>query len=275
MRDAAHIEDGFGNLRFSALARVPAYTPFFPGARCGEDGPAFALATESADLAVVACSGADSLQTAHDALIAALEEHGDRMVAVAEPFSVEHNLPFKGIDFSLAPFPEDACSIGGALESLSGQPLGASGSLAAAAVLTDALDRACYPHAGFCGMMMPVLEDSVMGRRSAEGRLQLGELLQWSAVCGTGLDTVPLPGDVSQTALERILWDVAALSARSAKPLTARLMPLPGLVAGDPVHFDFAFFSDGGVLPVPDDDGAGPMARSGSLSLSVRQPRKV
>ena len=87
--------------------------------------------------------------------------------------------------------------------------------------------------------MLPVLEDPILAQRSAEGLLNIGELLQWSAVCGTGLDTVPVPGDVSEAALARLLFDVAALSVRLHKPLTARLMPLPGKVAGDPVHFDF------------------------------------
>jgi len=97
--------------------------------------------------------------------------------------------------------------------------------------------------------------------------LNIGELLQWSAVCGTGLDTVPLPGDVSEGTLARLLFDVAALSVRLHKPLTARLMPLPGKVAGDPVHFDFAYFADGGVLSVDGAAGEGRMEHTAALHL--------
>ncbi|MGC9346812.1 MAG: DUF711 family protein, partial [Anaerolineae bacterium] len=202
-----------------------------------------------------------------------IEAHGKKITRIATQLSEDELVPgsgfrFHGIDFSLAPYPEPAISIGAALESLTGLPLGAAGTLVAAATLTDAIQQAEFPHAGFCGLMMPVLEDNVLAQRAAEGRLHIGELLQWSAVCGTGLDTVPLPGDVSKSALKRLLFDVAALSIRLGKPLTARLMPLPGKSAGDSVHFDFPYFADSGVLPLDQGDEVGPLERTGKLTLS-------
>ncbi len=44
--------NGFANLRFAALANVNAGSPFFPAAYHNADQPAFAIATEAADLAV-------------------------------------------------------------------------------------------------------------------------------------------------------------------------------------------------------------------------------
>jgi hypothetical protein len=252
---AAEVEDGFGNLRFAALANVSPYTPFFPAAYADEGGPAFAIATEAADLAIEACAAQHSA-LAHKRLKVMLESCASRIVAVATEItqvqaSVKGSaMTFRGIDFSLAPFPTPEISIGAALENLTGQPLGSAGTLAAAAILTDAIDRAAFPHVGFCGLMLPVLEDGVLAQRAAEGRLRVSDLLHWSAVCGTGLDTVPLPGDVDRSALGGLLFDVAALSSRLRKPLTARLMPLPGKSAGDPVRFDFAYFAPGGVLPL-------------------------
>ena len=72
--------------------------------------------------------------------------------------------------------------------------------------------------------MLPVLEDSVLALRAAEGQLTVSDLLSYSAVCGVGLDTVPLPGDTSEDTLTGILLDVAALATRLNKPLTARLI---------------------------------------------------
>jgi hypothetical protein len=66
----------------------------------------------------------------------------------------------------------------------------------------------------------------------------MDQLLAYSSVCGTGLDTIPLPGDVTVQQLERIIGDVATLSVKFTKPLTARLMPVPGLKAGDQTTFD-------------------------------------
>jgi uncharacterized protein (UPF0210 family) len=58
------------------------------------------------------------------------------------------------------------------------------------------------------------------------------QLLAWSAVCGTGLDAVPLAGDVPAEDMARLFLDVAALAVRLGKPLSARLMPVPGRGVG-------------------------------------------
>ena len=50
--------NGFANLQFAALANVEAGAPFFPAAYHNSDEPAFAIATESADLAVQAFENA-------------------------------------------------------------------------------------------------------------------------------------------------------------------------------------------------------------------------
>ena len=65
---------------------------------------------------------------------------------------------------------------------------------AAAAVLTDAIDRARFRRAGFSGLMLPVMEDATLAKRAADGSLTVKDLLMYSAVCGTGLDTIPLAG---------------------------------------------------------------------------------
>lgn len=262
--------DGFANLRFAALANVGPGTPFFPAAYYDGGPPAFAIATEAADLALEACVGVRDAEVVRWRLGAAIEKQARRLAQRAEGLAREYDMRFGGIDFSLAPFPSPETSIGAALESLSGGPLGGAGTLAAAAVLTDAIEQAQFPRCGFCGLMLPLLEDTVLAARAAEGRLRVGELLQWSAVCGTGLDTVPLPGDVSEEALTALLLDVAALAVRSGKPLSARLMPLPGKIAGDPVNFDFSYFTDSRVLPLDGEERPSLLTRTAELRLTSR-----
>ncbi len=104
--------------------------------------------------------------------------------------------------------------------------------------------------AGFSGLMLPVLEDATLARRASDGSLSVTDLLLYSAVCGAGLDTVPLPGDTSVEQISALLLDLACLSLRLDKPLTARLMPIPGKQAGDPTAFDFAFFANSKVMPL-------------------------
>ncbi|MCZ7575198.1 MAG: DUF711 family protein [Ardenticatenaceae bacterium] len=260
--------NGLGNLRFAILANVPPGSPFFPAAYTDPawSRPALALALESADLAVEAYSGAASLQVATAELRARLEAAAATLVAAVAPVAETHSADFLGLDFSLAPFPAPAASAAGALEALGALPFGAAGTLLAAAVTTQAVQSANYPRCGFSGLMLPVLEDSTLAARSASGSYDLHSLLLFSAVCGTGLDTIPLPGTVSRAALAAILLDVAALALRLAKPLTARLMPIPGKQAGDVTTFDFPYFANSTVLGVLAPPGGGP-ARRGQVPI--------
>jgi hypothetical protein len=251
VREVAHTTDqGFGNLRLAVLSNVGPHAPFFPAAYHDGGAPAVAIATESADLAFQAFSaaGANSLDEGRSRLIEAVEAAAARIDGLMAPLSERHGFRFAGIDFSLAPFPEEARSIGAAMERMGVDRFGAPGTLFAVGTLTDCLRRARYPRCGFNGVMLPVLEDATLAARSREGMFTVEDLLLYSAVCGTGLDTVPLPGDASEAELAGILLDMAALAQRLDKPLTARLMPVPGAKAGDITQYDFGYFANGRVL---------------------------
>jgi uncharacterized protein (UPF0210 family) len=240
-------EDGLGNSRFAALANVEPGVPFLPAAYHEGGSPLFSVATESADLAVEAFAGASSLAAARERLVNSIDESAKRIHSAARKIGGARGVRFVGIDFSLAPFPKDEVSIGNAIESL-GVTVGAHGTLAAAAFITDSIHRAKFQAVGFSGLFMPVLEDNVLASRGAEGILTVNDLLLYSAVCGTGLDMIPLAGDISVEEISPILLDVAALALRLGKPLTARLMPIPNKKAGDEIKFNFPFFTNGRVL---------------------------
>ena len=117
---------------------------------------------------------------------------------------------------------------------------------------------------------MPVLEDAILAERAAQGTLSVKDLLMYSAVCGTGLDTVPLPGDASPQQIQAVLLDLAALSQRLDKPLTARLMPIPGKAAGDPTGFDFAFFANSRVMALEASPLSGHLAGEETFVVKPR-----
>ena len=73
----------------------------------------------------------------------------------------------------------------------------------------------------------------------------------YSAVCGLGLDTVPVPGDVAEEKVAALYADVAMLAWRLNKPLSARLFPVVGLEAGDRTHFESPYLCNGRVFAVP------------------------
>jgi hypothetical protein len=104
---------------------------------------------------------------------------------------------------------------------------------------------------GFSGVMMPVLEDTRLSQLWGQGALSMDQLLAYSSVCGTGLDTIPLPGDITPQQLERIIGDVATLSVKLSKPLTARLMPVPGAKPGDQTSFDDPNLVNTVIQPLP------------------------
>jgi uncharacterized protein len=274
IRQAAGLSaDGFANLRFAALANVPAGAPFFPAAYHDDDSPAFSLAIEAADLAVEAFKIAASLDEAQHRLVESIEQHARALTSVAQELALQYKLSFNGIDFTLAPFPDEAISLGSAIEYLGVPAVGLHGSLAAAAILTDSLDRANYLKVGFNGLMMPVLEDATLAARAEDGTLSVKDLLLYSTVCGTGLDTVPLPGDTPLGSLEAVLLDLAALSLRLDKPLTARLMPIPGKQAGDPTGFDFSYFANSKVLAFQAKPLWGVLAGDETFTLQRRRSR--
>ncbi len=240
--------DGLGNLRFAALANCPPFSPFLPAAYHDGGPDAFALAIEAADIAVTAFSGGSHAREAAQHLTRAIEATAAQLVPLGERLAQQYGLRFMGLDFSLAPYPEDARSLGKAFEAL-GPSFGGNGLIAAASLIMNSIEAARFPSTGFSGLMLPVLEDRILGLRTTQQRLTISELLALSAVCGTGLDCIPLAGNVPEDALYALLLDVAALSLRLDKPLTARLMPLPDKKAGDAVHFDFEYFTDSRVMP--------------------------
>lgn len=264
--------NGFANLRFAALANVKPGAPFFPAAYHAGNGPAFAVATESADLAVEAFSHAKTVDEGRKMLAASITQHGQTLGQVAAGLSPSP--AFSGIDFSLAPFPVEAQSLGAAFERLGVTRLGLHGSLAAAAILTEAIDRADFRRTGFSGLMMPILEDAVLAQRAADMSLTVKDVLLYSAVCGTGLDTVPLPGDTTADQLAPLLLDLCALAVRLDKPLTARLMPVPNKKAGDPTSFDFGFFAQGRIMALQAASLQGPLSGNETFALGPRTTQR-
>jgi uncharacterized protein (UPF0210 family) len=245
---------GFGNMRFAASACVAPGSPFFPAAYHGGDTPWIAVGPEAAALAVEAIDDRETrrqrdkeqrneqldlfalsplLPISLSGLTTLIEQHDARIATALRDLDIS----FAGCDWSLAPRPDPACSVGAAIEALSGVPFGAWGTLAAVRGLTGAIRAARVTQAGFSGVMLPVLEDPIVARRNAEGRFTLRDLLAFSAVCGTGLDTIPLPGDSTPDQIAGVLEELAALAGALRKPLTARLLPLPGLQAGDMTAF--------------------------------------
>ncbi len=245
-RLAYETAEGFGNFRFAVLACVGPGSPFFPSAY--HAGPAsLSLGLQGAGVVAGALrayknSAPLDLNRIAELVRATLIEQASPVVTLGQTLAREYGLAFGGIDLSPAPMGDD--SIVTALELCGYGPIGSPGTVAVAAALTSALKNTGLPTCGYCGLMLPVLEDAILGRRWEEGLVNTHQLLLYSAVCGTGLDTVPLPGDMEAEVIAHLLLDVATLALRLHKPLSARLFPVPGKQAGERTEFSSPYLTN-------------------------------
>ena len=233
-----HSPNGTNNFDFAAVAMVPPNVPFFPASNHDGAGHEFSVGWEAGAFVEDVLAGANrDMKEAKELLSRAFDKQSRTVDAIATQVEKDSGWKFMGLDPTPAPITDS--SIGAAIETLIGANFGSSGTLSAAAVITEAERSISVRRIGYSGLMLPVLEDPVLAERWSEGTFDLDSLLAYSAVCGTGLDAIPLPGEISQQQLERIIGDMASLAFKWHKPLTARLIPAPGKKAGDQTDFNF------------------------------------
>ncbi len=233
----AHSPHSYGNFNFSVTAMLAPYAPFYPGSYHTDAGHQFAVGLESAnvvDQVFASTGGNPKLATAQ--LRDALAEHDGAVERIVVEVAKQTGWTYMGLDPTPAPLKD--VSIGAAIEKFIGGKFGSSGTMTASAVITEAVRGVPVKHVGYSGLMLPILEDSRLAERWAEGTYDVDSLLAYSAVCGTGLDTIPLPGDTSEQELSRMMGDVATLAFKWKKPLSARLQPVAGKKAGDRTEFN-------------------------------------
>lgn len=231
-----HSPQSQGNFNFTASAMLKPYGPFYPGAWHDGAGKQFSIGLEGANVVkeVFARTHGDFAGSVAE-LTRQLTVHAKVAESIGNHVAASSGWTFMGVDPTPAPLGD--VSIGGAIETYTGGKFGTSGSMTAALIITTAVKAVPVKQIGYSGLMIPVLEDKVIAQRWAEGTLTTDSLLAYSAVCGTGLDTVPYTGDIGQEQLEKIMGDVASLAWKWHKPLSARLQPVQGKRAGDRTEF--------------------------------------
>lgn len=239
---------GDGNFNFGAIAMMNPYGPYYPGSYHLGKGHAFALAMEGANVVADVFARYHDPREAEEHLSEAFTKYTKEAEAVAMQIAASTGWTYEGIDATPAPLKD--ISIGGAIESFIGGPFGSSGTLTASGIITRAVQSTPVKRTGYSGLMIPVMEDNLLARRWAEGTYNLDSILAYSAVCAGGADTVPLPGDVSEAQIARILGDVAWLAYKWNKPLAARLLPAPGKQAGQQTEFSGAALTNTKVQPL-------------------------
>jgi len=245
-----HSPHSQGTFNFAATAMLAPGAPFFPGSYHTGAGRQFSIGLEGAgivDQAFGASGG--SPQRALELLTAALTEHARVVERVGQAVAGQSGWTYLGFDPTPAPLKD--VSIGAAIEKFTGGKFGTTGTLLAASIITQAVKAVPVKQVGYSGLMLPVMEDARLAQRWSERSYNLDSLLAYSAVCGTGFDTIPLPGDVTEKQLAGMIADMAALAVKWHKPLTARLQPVIGKKAGEMSDFDDPFLVNAVLQPLP------------------------
>ena len=232
-----HSPHGQGNFNFTASAMLQPYGPFFPGSYHTGAGKQFSIGFEGANVVLdIFTKDKGNPNAAITDLTAALSKHAAVAEAIGKNVAAETGWTYAGVDPTPAPLGD--VSIGAAIEAFTGAKFGSSGTMTASRIITTAVKGVRQKQVGYSGLMVPVMEDKLLSQRWAESTYTIDSVLAYSSVCGTGLDTIPLPGDVSLEQMERIFSDVASLATKWNKPLGARLLPVQNKKPGERTEFD-------------------------------------
>ena len=250
---APHVEGGLGNFRFCVAAAAKDQIPFFPAAKAPRSkNPSFAIGLENGPLALHLLQECGSLE-----LIDTVFREGMRgalapIQSICERVAQTLPILYAGIDSSLNPSLATDGSVAHAMESLSEvQRFGAPGTLAVAAATTECLQSLPgIQLVGYCGLMLPLCEDQRLAELATSGSLRIHDLLSICQVCGVGIDTVPISGNVDDLGLASLLLDVAGIAYRWGKSLSCRVFPVPGKEPGDMTSFDSPYLVNCKILPL-------------------------
>jgi len=239
-----------GNFNFTATAMLKPYGPFYPGAYFTGEDKRFSIGYQGANVVQEVFARTHGN---YDAAVAELTQqltvHARVADAIGGKVSAASGWTFMGVDPTPAPLGD--VSIGAAIETYTGAKFGASGTMTASLIITTAVKAVPVRQIGYAGLMVPVMEDKLLAKRWAEGSYNTDSLLAYSAVCGTGLDTVPIRGDISEEQLAHIYGDVASLAWKWHKPLSARLQPVHGKKAGDQTEYKDEYLFNTTINPSP------------------------
>ncbi|WPT13361.1 UPF0210 protein [Picochlorum sp. SENEW3] len=255
--------------RFGVSVNCKPTIPYFPASYSGPDGTSFALGLENSALLHQAYSTAhERSHSSSTCPLTLLQEEVESVFFTAcQPiekicmsWADEHGWEYKGIDASIAP---DLRGPEHNLEECLKFPFGnqrpwGPGTPATIDAITKALKSLNVLTTGYCGVMLPVLENESLAHAASRGDLDIQKLLLYAGLCGIGLDTVPVPGvsddgssALSQQIQEQIagyVLDIRAISNRQTKPLSVRLLPVIGAKPSDQTTFTSPYLINGSVM---------------------------
>lgn len=250
--------NGYDNFRVGVGANIVPNTPFFPFS-IHENKRGFSLAVELLEplMAELDENNTLSLNKLEERLILLVTDICLYVDAIAKQAAhyLGDTYEYKGIDISIAPFPDKTKSVAKLIEMISRVRFGSMGTLTATAFLTNIIKKSLAVSrvhtSGFNGVMFSHLEDAYLAnviRQTPDICLEM--FMLYAAVCGCGIDMVPIPGNTLQDELVRLYTDVATLSNRYNKPLGVRVLPIPTKRINEITEFNHDFLVNSRILSI-------------------------
>jgi len=248
-------QGGFGCAKLVVFANIPEDNPFMAGAYMGAGEPEATVNIGVSGPGVVCSALKRRIALGGPLTLGDLAEEikitSFRVTRVGEligrEVAAELGVAFGIVDLSLAPTPQVGDSVGEILQALGIAKIGAPGSTAAVAMLTDAVKKggafASSSVGGLSGAFIPVSEDAGLSEAVAQGSLVLEKLEAMTSVCSVGLDMIAIPGDTPAETIAGIIADEMAIGVINDKTTGVRLIPVPGAKPGDRVEFGGLFGS--------------------------------
>lgn len=220
---------GKDNFRAGLSFNIGYNCPFFPFTRSSGE-LSFSIALEMAKDMNDVCRNTEhsGLADLREKLIDRLLPQIQNIYAIAQQVSRRSGIPFAGFDFSLAPSIDEMGSVITILHAIGVYNFGRSGTMFATSFLTDILKHfaAIFPSVGFSGVMYSLLEDLELCKINNKRGISIEQLTMVSTMCGCGLDMVPVYGEISDTEVAALCYEIAAISCKLNKPLGVRLLPI-------------------------------------------------
>ena len=277
---AGKTKDAIGCAKFVVFANAPEDNPFMAGAFHG---------IGEADMTLnIGISGPGVVNSVveknRDCNLTQLSEIIKRTVfkitrggeLIGRELAENLHIPFGIVDISLAPTTAAGDSVANIIEAFGIESVGAHGSTLAVALLMDAVKKggamASGNVGGLSGTFIPISEDRGMINAVKKGLLSLDKLEALTSVCSVGLDMFAIPGDTPDSTINAIIADELAIGVINNKTTAVRVIPIPGMKAGESVDFG-GLLGEAPIMKVNKGSAASFLKRGGRMPAPVTSMR--
>ena len=278
IKEAAYLtrdKDSIGCAKLVVFANMPEDNPFMAGAVHGIGEPDTVINVGVSGPGVVAAAIREVGNCDFSVLAETVKKTAFKITRVGQLIASEAakrlGVSYGIVDLSLAPTPARGDSVAEILENMGLERTGTHGTIAALALLNDAVKKggvmASNHVGGLSGAFIPVSEDRGMINAAATGVLTLDKLEAMTAVCSVGLDMIAVPGDTSASTISGIIADEISIGVVNTKTTAVRVIPVHGKEVDDIAEFGGllgyapimpvkkesceSFISRGGRIPAP------------------------